>query len=292
MSTLDTVRGRHRRPATRKPGRRTSRLDPYPVMRRNRLAHFAVDGWVICKRNLTRTSRMPQLIIFTTVHPILSMLIFVYVFGGAIDAGPDVEYIDFLMPGIFVQTVMFNAIGTGVGLADDIRSGLIDRFHSLPMSRGAVLAGRTLSDLIRNALVIMVMFLVGLAVGFRFGDTTVPAVIAGFGLLLLFAYAFSWVSAAFGLVAGSAEAAQAAGFIWMFPLVFMSSTFVPVETMPGWLQAFAGHQPVTAVIDTTRALFLGGPVAGDLVASSAWTVGILAVFGPLGVRTYRRATTR
>jgi ABC-2 type transport system permease protein/oleandomycin transport system permease protein len=219
------------------------------------------------------------------------ILTFAYVFGGSIDVGPGLEYIDFLMPGIFAQAVMFNAMGTGIGLAEDIRRGIVDRFHSLPMSRGAVVAGRILSDLIRNVLVIMVMFLVGLAVGFRFGDTTVPAVLAGFGLLLLFSYTFSWVSAALGIVAGSAEAVQATGFIWVFPLVFMSSTFVPVDTMPGWLQAFAGHQPVTAVIDAIRALFLGGPVAGNLAASLAWSVGILAVFGPLGARTYRRATT-
>jgi ABC-2 type transport system permease protein/oleandomycin transport system permease protein len=235
---------------------------------------------------------MPQLMIFSVVQPVMFILIFVYVFGGAINVGSGIDYIDFLMPGIFVQTSMFSAMNTGFGLAEDLARGIIDRFHALPMSRGAVLAGRTLSDLIRNTAVTMVMLVVGLAVGFRFGDTTVPAILAGFGLLALFAYAFSWVSATVGLAAGSAEAAQAASFIWVFPLVFTSSTFVRVDTMPGWLQVFAEHQPVTSVIDAIRALFLGGPVAADLVAALAWSAGILAVFGALGVRTYRHATAR
>jgi ABC-2 type transport system permease protein/oleandomycin transport system permease protein len=269
-----------------------SSVDLRPITNRSRLASFAMDGWVICKRDLTRMLRMPQLIIFSIAQPVLFILIFVYVFGGAIDVGPGVAYVDFLMPGIFVQTAIFSASNTGSGLAEDLARGLVDRFHTLPMSRGAVLTGRTLSDLIRNALVIAVMCLVGLAVGFRFGDTTVPAVLAGFGVLLLFAYAFSWVSAAVSLAAGSTEAAQSAGFLWMFPLVFTSSTFVQVDTLPDWLQPFAEHQPVTPVIDATRALLLGGPVAGDLMQSLAWSVAILAVFGPLGIRIYRRATAR
>jgi ABC-2 type transport system permease protein/oleandomycin transport system permease protein len=267
-------------------------VDLHPISGRSRLAWFAADGWVVCKRNLTRTVRSPKLVIFSVIQPIMFILIFVYVFGGSIDVGPDLDYVDYVMPGIFVQTAMFGAMTTGSGLAEDLTRGIVDRFHALPMSRGAVLAGRTLSDLIRNTLVTVVLLLVGLVVGFRFGDTSVPAVLAGFGMLALFAYAFSWVSATIGLAAGSAEAAQSASFIWVFPLVFTSSTFVRVDTLPGWLQPFAEHQPVTSIIDVTRALFLGGPVAADLVATLAWSVGILAVFGPLGVRVYRRATAR
>jgi ABC-2 type transport system permease protein/oleandomycin transport system permease protein len=196
------------------------------------------------------------------------------------------------MPGVFVQTVVFGSMITGIGLAEDRQRGLIDRFRSLPMSRGALLTGRTLSDLVRNAFVVLVMFLVGLAVGFRFHNTTVLAALAGFGLMLLFAYAFSWISALIGLSVSSAEAAQSGGFIWVFPLVFASSSFVRVDSMPGWLQPVAENQPVTAVVDATRALFLGGPVMSDLLQALAWSLGILVVFGWLSVRTYRRTAAR
>jgi ABC transporter DrrB family efflux protein len=171
-------------------------------------------------------------------------------------------------------------------------TGLIDRFRSLPMSRGALLTGRTLSDLFRNSFIVLLMFAVGLAVGFRFHDTTVPAILAGFGLILLFAYAFSWVSAVIGMSVSSAEAAQSGGFIWVFPLVFGSSAFVPVDSMPGWLQPFAHHQPVSLVVNASRALFLGGPVASDLIGSLIWSVGIVAVFGPLSVWAFRRSASR
>ena len=269
-----------------------SALDLRPIMGRSPLAWFVADGWVVCKRNLTRTVRTPQFVIFSALHPVVFILIFAYILGGSIDVGPGVDYVDFLMPGIFVQTLVFSAMGTGVGLAEDLARGLIDRFHSLPMSRAAMLTGRTLSDLIRNTFVIAVMFFVGLAVGFRFGDTTVPAVLAGLGLMLLFSYAFSWVSAFMGLAAGSSEAAQSAGFIWVFPLVFTSSTFVRVDTLPGWLQPFAEHQPMTSVVDATRALFLGGPVANDLIGALVWSVVILVIFGLLASHAYRRATIR
>jgi ABC-2 type transport system permease protein/oleandomycin transport system permease protein len=264
----------------------------HPITGRSRLTWFVLDGWVICKRNLIRMFRMPRLIIFSIVQPVMFILIFVYVFGDSIDVGSGVDYIDFLMPGIFVQTIVFGATSTGSGLAEDLARGIVDRFHSLPMSRGAMLAGRTLSDLIRSALVTAVMLVVGMVLGFRFGDTTVPAVLAGFGLIMLYSYAFSWVSAVIGLAAGSSEAAQAAGFIWVFPLVFTSSTFVRVDSLSGWLQPFAEHQPLTSVIDATRALFLGGPATGDLVAALAWSVAILAVFGSLGIRLYLRTTAR
>ncbi|WP_250291187.1 ABC transporter permease [Frankia sp. CiP1_Cm_nod1] len=261
-----------------------------PVEGRGRLVWSLLDAWVICRRNLIQTWRVPELLVFSTIQPVMFVLLFVYVFGGAINVGPGVDYVDFLMPGIFIQTAIFGSMVTGVGLAEDRQRGLIDRFRSLPMSRGALLAGRTLSDLFRNVFVVVIMLLVGVAVGFRFGDTTVPAALVGFALMLLFSYAFSWVSAVIGLSVRNAEAAQSAGFIWVFPLTFASSAFVPVSTMPGWLQAFAEHQPITVTIDATRALFLGGPVASALVQSLAWCAGLLVVFVPWCVRAYRRST--
>ncbi|KPM55821.1 ABC transporter [Frankia sp. CcI49] len=267
-----------------------STLDLSPVPGRGRLAWEAADAWVMCRRNLVQTWRVPELLVFATIQPVLFVLLFTYVFGGAINVGPGVEYVDYLMPGVFVQTVIFGSMMTGIGLATDKEAGLIDRFRALPMSRSALLTGRTLADLVRNAFIILIMLLVGLAVGFRFGNTTVLAALAGFGLMLLFAYAFSWLSAVIGMSVGSAEAAQSGGMIWIFPFVFASSSFAPVESMPGWLQAFAKHQPVTCTVDAVRALFLGGPVAGDLLAALAWCLGILVVAGPLAVRAYRRGT--
>ncbi len=262
-----------------------------PVEGRSRVVWSLLDAWVICRRNLIQVRRVPELLVFSTIQPVMFVLLFVYVFGGAINVGPGMDYVDFLMPGIFIQTVIFGSMMTGVGLAEDRHHGLIDRFRSLPMSRGALLAGRTLSDLVRNAFVVVIMLMVGIAVGFRFGDTTVLAVVVGFALLLLFAYAFSWVSAVIGLSVHNAEAAQSAGFIWVFPLTFASSAFVPVSSMPGWLQAFAKHQPITVTIDATRALFLGGPVASTLTQSLAWCAGLLAIFVPWCVTAYRRSTS-
>jgi ABC-2 type transport system permease protein/oleandomycin transport system permease protein len=261
-----------------------------PIARRSRLAWTVLDTWVVCKRNLIHTWRIPELLIFSTIQPVMFVLLFVYVFGGAINVGGGVSYTDYLMPGIFVQTIVFGAMTTGIGLAEDRQRGLIDRFRSLPMSRGALLGGRTLADIFRNTLIVLVMLAVGLAVGFRFGATTVPAVIAGFLLMLLFAYAFSWISATIGLAVSSAEAAQSSGFIWVFPLTFASSAFVPVGSMPGWLQAVARNQPVTLTVDAVRSLFLGGPVASSLLQSLGWCAGILVVFVPLSVRTYRKVT--
>jgi ABC transporter DrrB family efflux protein len=268
-------------------GYHTSRLDLQPITGRSPLVWSVYDGWVICKRNLIRMRRSPTIVIFSIIQPVTLILLFTYVFGGSVDVG-GVAYIDYLMPGIFVQTVVFGSLSTGAGLAEDRQAGIVDRFRSLPMSRGALLTGRTLSDLARNALVVLVTLVVGLAVGFRFGATTFPAVLAGFGLMLLFAYAFSWISAAVGLAAGSIEAAQSGSVIWVFPLVFTSSTFVRVDTLPGWLQVFARHQPLTPVIDATRALFLGGPAAGQVVAALLWSLALLAVFAPLAVRIFHR----
>jgi len=262
-----------------------------PVAAHSRVVWTLLDTWVVCRRNLIHTVRIPELLIFSTIQPVMFVLLFVYVFGGAINVGPGLSYTDFLMPGIFVQTIVFGAMTTGIGLAEDRQRGLIDRFRSLPMARGALLGGRTLADIVRNTLIVLIMLAVGLAVGFRFGDTTVLAVIAGFLVMLLFAYAFSWISATIGMAVSSAEAAQSGGFIWVFPLTFASSAFVPVQTMPGWLQSVARHQPVTVTVDAVRSLFLGGPVTSSLLQSLAWCAGILLVFVPLSVRTYRRVTS-
>ena len=191
------------------------------------------------------------------------------------------------MPGIFVQTVAFGASSTGVGLAEDLAKGLIERFRSLPMARSAVLAGRTLADLVRNVFVIILMAVVGFAVGFRV-HTGPLGFLAGVGVMLLFAFALSWVFAIVGLAARNAETAQAMSFPMLIPLVFASSAFVPVQSMPGWLQAFAEHQPVSAAVDAARALMIGGPTAGQVTAALAWSLGILAVFAPLAVRRYRQ----
>ncbi|OHV45617.1 ABC transporter [Pseudofrankia sp. BMG5.36] len=250
------------------------------------------DAWLLAKRSLIHTWRVPDVLVFSSVQPVLFVLLFTYVFGGAIDVGPGKNYVDYLMPGVFAQTVVFGAMLTGMGLATDKQNGLLDRFRSLPMARSALLTGRTLADLVRNTFIVLLMLAVGLAVGFRFHDTSAPEVIAGFAVLLLFSYAFSWISATIGMAVSNPEAAQSGGLIWVFPLVFASSAFAPVDTMPGWLQAFAKHQPVSVTIDASRALFQGGPLATPLISSVAWSVGIIAVFGPLAVRVYRRSTSR
>src|SRR5437868_12053358 len=219
------------------------------------------DATAMTKRNLLRYLRLPNLLVFSTIQPVMFVLLFVYVFGGAIGAAlpKGVSYKDFLMPGIFVQTVIFGSVQTGVGLADDLAKGMIDRFRSLPMARSAVLGGRTLSDTVRNVFVVLLMTGVGLLIGFRFHGGFVPSV-AGLGLTVLFGFAFSWISALIGMSVRDPEAAQAAGFIWVFPLIFASSAFVPVQTMPSWLQTFARNNPITHVINAIRALIQGGPV--------------------------------
>ena len=218
------------------------------------------------------------------------VLLFVYVFGGAIQT-PGFDYEDFLIPGILVQSMAFGGFVTALGLAEDLKKGLIDRFRSLPMSRAAVLTGRTTADIATNVIQVAIMLLVGLAVGFRF-QTGVPDVIAGIALLLLLGYAFSWVFAFLGLAASSPEASNAYGFIVILPLTFASSAFVPVETMPPWLQTFAEVQPVTTMVDATRALFLGTPAGNDVWGAVLWAIGIILVFGWLSVWRYRRAVGR
>ncbi|HUS61854.1 MAG TPA: ABC transporter permease [Acidimicrobiales bacterium] len=244
------------------------------------------DATTIAWRNLKAMSRTPEVLVFSTVQPIIFVLTFRYVFGNAIRVPGD--YVDFLMPGIFVQTVAFGAMNTGVGLSEDLHRGLIERFRSLPMARSAVLAGRTSADLIRNVFVVGLMVVVGFLVGFDY-LTNVAAFVAGLGVLLCFAFAFSWVFALIGLVVPNAEATQAASFPVLALLVFASSAFVPKNTMPGWLQAYNDVQPVSVTVEAVRALCIGGPTAGKVVAALAWSVGIVAVFAPLAVARYRKA---
>jgi len=248
------------------------------------------DIATLTRRNLLRYIRMPQLLIFSTIQPVMFLLLFTYVFGGAIQmAGVGVNYINYLLPGVIVQTVIFGAMQTGIGLADDLSKGLIDRFRSLPMARSAVLAGRTISDMIRNVFVVLLMSGVGFLIGFRFHQSLWDA-LAAIGLTVLFGFVFSWISASIGIAVRSVETAQVAGFIWVFPLVFASSIFVPVKTMPGWLQAFANVSPITVTVNSVRALVLGFPLGSDLWQMCLWMIGILAVFVPLAIYQYRKTS--
>ena len=253
---------------------------------RERLYWGASDIWAVTQRNLIAYTRMPEAMVFSSIQPIMFVLLFVYVFGGAMST-PGFRYVDFIIPGIFVQTVCFGAVTTGVGLAEDLNKGLIERFRSLPMARSAVLAGRTTADMFRNVFVVLLMTVVGVAVGFR-SNTGFFSFMGGVFLLLAFAYALSWGFAVLGLVARNAETAQAMAFPLLFPLTFASSAFVPVGSMPGWLQAFAAHQPVSVVVDACRHLMVGGP--GSPLAAMAWIIGMLMVLIPLAVRKYRKAS--
>jgi ABC-2 type transport system permease protein len=250
------------------------------------LGFAARDTLAMTWRNLLTIRRLPQLLVFATIQPLLFVLMFRYVFGGSIEV-PGVEYVNYLMPGIFAQVIAFGAINTAVGLAEDRNRGLIERLRSLPMARSAVLAGRTLADLARNVLVVALMLGVGFLVGFRV-QTNGFKLILGLAVLLFFGYSLSWIFAFVGLSVPNAETAQAAAFPIMLPLVFASSAFVSTENMPDWLRVFAEHQPVTAAVDAVRSLVLGGEWAGDVLASLAWTAGILLVFVPLSVSRYRR----
>ncbi|HWS45953.1 MAG TPA: ABC transporter permease [Acidimicrobiia bacterium] len=246
------------------------------------------DSLTIAWRNLVGMTRMPQVLVFSTIQPIIFVLMFRYVFGGAITIpGFPYPYVDYLMPGVFAQTVVFGSIQTGVGMAEDLHKGLIERFRSLPMARSAVLAGRTLADLVRNFFVIILMVIVGFIVGFRV-HTSFWGLLAGIGIMLLFAFSLTWVFATVGLNSTNAEAAQAMSFPIMAPLVFASTAFVSTSTMPPWLQTFAEHQPVSVTINAVRALVNGGPTAKYVLGSILWSVGIIAVAAPLAVRVYRR----
>ena len=268
---------------------------------RTTVASTVVDTWVITQRNLLRNVRLPQVLLFSTVQPIMFLLLFTFVFGGAITGTlPEAaggEYINWLIPGLLVQVSVFGAGQTAIGLTDDLKKGVIDRFRSLPMARSAVLAGRTFADLGRNAAVVTLMLLVGVAIGFRY-QTSFLRFLAGVLLALAFAYALSWVMAVIGLYVKEPEATQSAVFLPVFPLVFASSVFLPTQTMPDWLRVFADHQPITTVTNALRALMLGegalleGQVLGtQLLLSGAWIVGITLVFSLWAIRAYRRAVS-
>ena len=246
------------------------------------------DSGVVIWRQLIQLPRIPEVLIFALIQPVMFVLLFRYVFGGAIQT-PGESYVNYLMPGIFSQTVAFGAVASGIGLAEDLRRGIIDRFRSLPMARSAVLVGRTVSDLVRNAAVVAVMMGVGLLVGFR-PSGSVIAIIVAFGLLFLTSFAFSWIGVVIALSMKTVEAVQSAGFIWLFPLTFASSAFVPTDSMPSWLQGFAVNQPFTVVVNAVRALFLAQPVGNLVWLSVVWMGGISAVMIPLATRQYRRRT--
>lgn len=251
------------------------------------------DTLVIAKRNLRTLLRQPQLLVFATIQPVLLVLLFNYVFGGALEVGlpGGLDYLQFLLPGIMIQVVAFGTQQTAVGMAQDLSLGILDRFRALPMARSAVLGGRVLADAVRIAWTALLITGVGALLGWRYEDGLVSALLA-FVLVVGFGLAMSWITAWIGMSVGNPEAAQSAGIVWIFPLTFASSAFVQIDTFPGWLQAFARVNPITIFVDTTRALLLSGPgfeVTADLIWQTfAWLAGILAVFAPLAVAQYRR----
>lgn len=246
------------------------------------------DSWTEAVRHLRIIPRNTELLMFATLQPIMFVLLFNYVFGGAIAApGFEGNYTQFLLPGVFAQTVVFGSAFTGIGLATDLEKGYVDRLRTLPISQSAVLIGRTLSDFVRNTITFTVMLIVGFLIGFRFDGGWIRGLLAC-GLLLLFSYAFSWIQALIGLSVKSVEAANSAGFIWMFPMTFISSAFVPPETMPGWLRTVAEANPFSIVTDASRALFNGLPVGNDVWISLAWAAGLAVVFAALSVRKFTR----
>jgi ABC-2 type transport system permease protein len=265
------------------------------------MTHALADGAVVAKRNLIKIKRVPEVLVFVLLSPIMFVLLFAYVFGGAIDPGDGVSYREFLIGGIFAQTVVFGATFTGAGIAEDMQKGIIDRFRSLPMARSAVLIGRTASDVVYNLLSIIIMSLTGLLVGWRIRGSLLDA-LAAFLLLLVFAYAFSWVMGFVGLLVPSVEVINNASFMVIMPLTFISNAFVPLETFPAPLQTFAEWNPVSTLTQSVRVLF--GNLSPTMTVSDAWSmqnpvaytllwvVIILAVFAPLSIRQYKRAALR
>lgn len=260
------------------------------LARTGELAGVLANIATVTGRNLRRLVRVPTLIAFATAQPIMFVLLFTYAFGGAIHPPGVDHYIDYLLPGIFVLAIAFGASQTGVAIADDLATGMIDRFRALPMARSAVLAGRTAADAIRNLFVLGLMIGVGAAVGFRF-HAGPAAALATIGLALAVGIAFSWINALLGLLVRDAESAGLAGLLAVIPLIFTSSTFVPIATMPGWLQAFAKVNPITVTVDALRALCLGGPTATHLWHALAWIGGLLVISVPAAVIRYRHTTT-
>jgi len=251
---------------------------------------FAIaDAYTLTRRNLLIWLKVPAFIAFTIVQPVMFTLLFRYVFGGAIQTGAPGGYVDYLLPGVIGQTAAFTSFGTAISLAEELQRGSIDRLRSMPIARSAVLLGRLAADVVRLLVITLIIVGVGYAVGFRFHDGPGPA-IGMIVLALVLGIATCCVSAFIGLAIKDSESVQAFGLIWVFPLTFVSSAFVPVQSMPGWLQAFANNQPITHMVDAMRALALGGPMGNHLWAGLLWMLGVLAVFGPLAVRAYRRAS--
>ena len=245
------------------------------------------DTLTLTRRSLLVWLRVPAYLVFTVIQPVMFVLLFRYVFGGAIPIQGE-SYVNFLIPGITAQTAAFASFATAIALAQELKKGVIDRLRSMPMARSAVLSGRLVADTGRMLVTILIIVGVGYAVGFRFSNGFGPAV----GMIVLataFGLSICLIAAFTGLAIGDEESVQAFGLIWLFPLTFVSSAFVPIESMPGWMQAFANNQPVTYVVNAMRAMALGGPIAADLWKSIAWIAGIFIVFVPLAVRAYRRA---
>lgn len=249
------------------------------------------DGWIVTKRNLYRYIRLPQLIVFSSIQPIMFLTLFNFVFGGAIGAttAEGGKYINFLLPGILVQTILFGALQTGIGLSRDLNAGIIDRFRSLPMSRSAVLTGRTTADLMRNVTTALILLGMGFVYGFRFSNGALDAVLMIL-MIVAFGYAFSWVAAFVGLLVKDEETAQLAGFLFIFPLTFASATFVPTQTMPTWLQKFANNQPVTFAVEAARHFATGSASDGAELKLLAWIIGLLVIFVPLSIYYYKKRT--
>ncbi len=275
------------RPPTRGPGERPMSKPTTADVRRPTAAGLRDTGGV-ARRNLLRIVRNPRLLVISAVQPALLLVLFRYVLGGAIHI-PGASYVDYIVPAVFIEAVMIGGMATAIGLADDLRSGIIDRFRSLPMARSAVLAGRTLADLSRSVFALALMVGLGLLVGFRF-HSAAGGIIGGLALVLVFGYCFSWVYATIGLVTKDPETAQIAGILPFFVLVFASSAIVPVATMPSWLQPFARHQPVSITIDAVRALLQGEPTHNWVWQSLAWSAGIFVVFFLIAVHLYRNIT--
>ena len=247
------------------------------------------DALVVMGRNLRHFQRQPQLILFSTIQPIMFVLLFAFVFGGAIESSlpGGIEYTSFLIPGILIQATAFRSTQTAVGLSEDLERGVVDRMRSMPVARSAVLVGRTLADLARGLFVVLLMIGVGYLIGFRFEEGVLAALLA-IAVVLLFGYALSWIFVFIALTVKGVEAVTSFGFIALFPLVFASSVFVPVDSMPGWLESIANVNPVTLSANATRALSIGGDVGEPLFFFTLWSVGLLAVFVPLSIWRYRR----
>ncbi len=266
----------------------TTATIPIPDRGRLTLGETLADSRVMAVRQLRKILRRPMYVVYLFVQPVIFVLLFRYVFGGAINTG-QVSYVDYLMPGIIVMTAIFGSLTTGLGLTEDMAAGVVDRFRSLPIARSAVLIGRTAADLATNVVSLIVMLLIGVAVGFRPSQPVYEVVLA-FGLVLAFAYVFSWISAFVGVSVKNPETAQSVGFIWVFPLVFASSAFVPTSHMPGVVHTFADVNPVTLVVNAARALTIGhGPALVPTLETLAWLAGLLLVFVPLAVRGFRQA---